>query len=42
MVSGDELLLRPVVQVAFDLPPFGVLCFYQPAAGGSQLVDGGL
>jgi hypothetical protein len=33
--QGDELLLRPVVQVAFDLPPFGVLCFYEPAAGGS-------
>jgi hypothetical protein len=37
--EGDELLLCPVVQVTFDLPPLGVLCFYQPAAGGSQLVD---
>ena len=39
---GDELLLRAVVQVAFDFPPFGVLCFDEPAAGGCQLVDGGL
>ena len=37
--QGYELLLRPVVQVTFDLPPLGVLCFYQPTAGGSQLVD---
>jgi hypothetical protein len=39
--EGDELLLCPVVQVTFDLPPLGVLCFYQPAAGGFQLVDRG-
>ena len=35
----DELLLRPVVQVPFDLPPLGVLGFHQPAAGRPQLVD---
>jgi hypothetical protein len=28
----DELLLRPVVQVPFDLLSFGILCFYQPPA----------
>ena len=38
----DELLLRPVVQVPFDLAPFGVLRFDQPATGGPQLVDRGL
>ena len=37
----DELLLGPVVQVPFDLPPFGVLCFHQTPAGSAQRVDGG-
>ena len=39
--QGDELLLRPVVQVPLDLPPFGVLRLDQPAARGPQFVDGG-
>lgn len=39
MVSAMSCCCAPFVQVPFDLPPFGVLGFHQPPAGGSQVLD---
>ncbi len=42
MESRDELLLRPVVEIALDLAPLLVLRLHQPPPRGPQFLDRGL